>query len=270
MAEVLVTSNRGAGVRDHRMNTGHKAAMQAVSLLAITSFNIAADLFFDMVDRFCHVRAKSEATSGPTQASDDYFQREMQNYDQMFVRMLSKHWASGRHDGTINLDNPLARIRSLRADYELPHKVSLVQMKHLRHWRHPDRLFADSVEILRLLQRRRTAKMLRDRISSARPRRQSIGNMIDMVARRSKEAPAIAAEDADMPLEDGDVRVPSRSNKEARTEPSPPRQSIVILQKFMEERSINSFSSERTSMYDLTEEPDQAATRKTVHWKVHR
>jgi hypothetical protein len=195
MVEALVCSYHGSG---GRLGCGHKQAMQAISLLASTNFDTATDLFFDLVDRFC-THNRSSGNPGPHAATyfNDFSLRMLQTYDQTFVKLLSKHWDSRNSSGTINLENPVARIKTLRRDYEFRDNRLLTRVKSFGSRRKCSAMFVDSVEVLRSLQRRRATEALKSRISTSGIRSHSFGGLTDATSRKSKDTTLTSSDSGD-------------------------------------------------------------------------
>ncbi len=159
--EVLVSTYGGHG---DRPGSGHKHALQAISLLASSRqrFNVAIDLFFDLVDRFCS-RHRGQGLLRSYGAA--YTDALMQNYDQIFVRqILSRHWPSGGIDSCCNMENALQRIDTLKHDYEFRDTRALSWLRDLGLFRNTPSVFCDSIKVLRSMQRRRTSDAWKARV----------------------------------------------------------------------------------------------------------
>lgn len=150
MAEVLIST---CGDADEYPVQGHKNAMQAIQLLAsvYSRLDQTIDLFFDLVERFC----AQSCSRDPTRHSA-CVTRTIQDYDEMLLKLISKHWHASGPEGSWDVIRPMQRIKDLRHIY-VPSEGSKRQLilGRARRKAAMSHLFSESYQALRTVEKQR-------------------------------------------------------------------------------------------------------------------
>ena len=160
MVEVLISCTSVSCVDSP--GRGHKHAMQAIQLLAsiYDRFNQAIDLFFDLVERSCaQSRTLGIMQNNSARCADVSATRMMQNYDQMLLKLISKHWNAVGLLGNWDVYHALERIKALQDVYEVRER-SKATIFSLFKRNDAASLFCETRRVLRRIQKERVSEMV--------------------------------------------------------------------------------------------------------------